>query len=138
MSYVDWLDGLVGYLRAHPDVAPLAGARIYPAELPADEAVDMPRYAVVMEPMGGKGPASAARDLRPRVDITCYGATPKQSRMLWLAVADALQELNRATFANSLLHNALLLAGPIQTRHPETHWPLTWGSWQVTVGADTV
>jgi hypothetical protein len=136
MSSIDFADSLAGYLRAYPGVNALAGVRVYPAELPAEQADDQPRYAVVVVPMGGSGPASDERWLMPKIDVTCYGATPKQARTLWLAVGAALQELRRAVWAGCLLHSAIPLAGPIQMRHPETHWPMVWGSWQVTVGVD--
>ena len=55
-------------------------ARVYPAELPADQADDQPRYAVVVVPLGGSGPASDVRRLMPKIDVTCYGATPKQAQ----------------------------------------------------------
>lgn len=130
----DFADALVGYLRDVPDVAALAGANVYPAELPADLAASMAQYAVVLNPLGGGRPASNAQAHDPRMDVTCYGETPKQARMLWLAVEQALQDLRRATYAGCLLHCATLLSGPIQIRHPETHWPMVWGSWQVTAG----
>ena len=93
---VDFADALVGYLRDVPDVAALAGANVFPAELPGDLAASMPGYAVVVNPLGGSRMASGAGARDPRVDVTCYGATPKQARMLWLAVEAALQELRRA------------------------------------------
>lgn len=133
---VDFADSLVAYLRAAPGVTALAGVRVYPAELPTTEAVSMPRYAVVVVPLGGGGPASDVHALTPKIDITCYGATPKQARMLWLAVNAALRDLRRAVWAGCLLHSAVILAGPLQMRNPETHWPLAWGSWQMTVSTD--
>lgn len=133
---VDFADALVGYLRAAPGVNALASTRVYAAELPTVEAGDMARYAVVIVPTGGSGPASNIRELHPKVDVTCYGATPKLARMMWLTVAQALQDLSRALYAGCLLHSAIPLAGPIQTRNPETHWPLVWGSWMVLVSTD--
>jgi hypothetical protein len=136
MSDIDFADSLVGFLRADGAVNALASTRVYAAELPVSEAATMPRYAVVVEPLGGSGPASQTPTWSPRLDITCYGATPKQARMLWFALAQALQDLRRAVYAGCLLHSAIPLMGPLQTRHPETHWPLVWGSWQMIVSTE--
>lgn len=134
----DYADALVGYLRDVPTVAALAGANVFPAELPADLASSMPGCAVVVNPLGGGRPASNEQLRQARVDVTCYGATPKQARALWLAVELGLQELHRAAYAGCMLYVGVLLSGPIQTRHPETHWPMVWGSWQVTAGTQDI
>lgn len=133
---VDWMDGLQDYLVHRAALAGLVGTRVYPDELPATDAASMPQRAIVLRATTGSRPASNAAVLDPRVDVTCYGATLKEARSLWLTVAEELQALARGVHARCLLHGAVLLAGPIGTRDPETHWPLYWGSWQVTAGTE--
>ena len=130
---VDFLDALTAYLRADSGIAALAGARVYPAELPATEAASMPRYAVTIVPSGGGGEASDLAYQTPRVDVFCYAATPKQARMLYFEVARALQGLRRNVHALTLLHTATPSAGPLMGRTPEA-WPMAWGSWQIRAG----
>ncbi len=133
---VDFLDALQNYLVHWPAVAELVSTRVYPDELPATEAVSMPRPALVLRATTGSRPRSEAAVLDPRVDVLCYGATLKEARALWLTVAEALQALRRGVHARCLLHGSALLAGPIGTREPETHWPVYWGSWQLTAGTE--
>jgi hypothetical protein len=131
----DFLDGLTDYLRQDPGVYALAANRIYPAELPAAEAKDMPRYAIVLIPAGGMSEASDVPLQSPRVDVFCYAATPKQARMLYYESARALRVLARDVHALTLLHSAVQSAGPLVGRTPET-WPMCWASWIINASTE--
>jgi hypothetical protein len=131
----DFLDGLVDYLRAGAGVYELAAGRIYPAELPAADAKLMPRYAVVLIPAGGMSEASDVPLQSPRVDVFCYGASPKQARMLYYESARALKALARDVHALTLLHSAVQSAGPLVGRTPEG-WPMCWASWIIKASTE--
>jgi hypothetical protein len=132
---VDFLDGLVDYLRHDAGVYALTGSRVYPAELPASEASTMPRYAIVLVPAGGMSEASNVPLQSPRVDLFCYAATPKQARMLYYESARALKALARDVHALTLLHTAVQSAGPLVGRTPET-WPMCWASWIIKASTE--
>jgi hypothetical protein len=95
----------------------------------------MPRYAVVLVPSGGDAEAIQVRLNAPSVDVFCYGATPKQARMLALTVARSLQDLLRFNYASTLLHSAVQGGGPWQGRTPEA-WPMAWSSWIIRAGTE--
>ena len=136
MTTPDPFDALTDYLRSNSDVAALASARIWPRELPASEAMSMPRGAIVLVPAGGLGGFDTVSLMSPRVDLTCYAASPKQAFMLYLAAFEALRALSRKTHAHALLSSAIQGGGPIQSRDPDTKWPFVWSSW--TLFASTV
>jgi hypothetical protein len=115
-------------------VLTLAGARVYAGELPKNQASLMPRQAVVVSYAGGGGPASDVPVMRPVIDVTCYGATGLQATTLYLAARAALRGLRREFLADSLLHSAVELSGPLEIRDPDTTWPYTWSSWRIIAG----
>jgi hypothetical protein len=131
----DFLDGLVDYLKQDVTLHELAAGRIYPAELPATEAALMPRYAIVLVPAGGTAEASNVALQSPRVDVFCYGATPKQARMLYYEATRALKALARDVHALTLLHTAVQSAGPLVGRTPEG-WPMCWASWIINASTE--
>lgn len=136
MTTPDVYDALTDYLRQCHDVTDLASVRIFPRELPASEAVSMPRAAIVLVPSGGLGGNDTVSLMSPRVDITAYAATPKQAFLLYLAAFEALRALSRKTHAHALLSSAIQGGGPLQMRDADTAWPFVWSSW--TLFASTV
>ena len=134
---VDFLDALTAYLAHDAGVAALAGARVFPAELPAAEAASMPRGTIVLIPTGGLYAANNVPLQAPRVDVTCYGATPQQARLLSYAAQAALVSLARDAYAQCLLHSAVQGGGPLAGRTPEG-WPYLWSSWIVRAGVEPV
>lgn len=136
MTIQNPLSALQAYLKADTDVAALAGARIYVAENPYDEAENQPRYKVVMWPTGGR-PEHYVPLQPTRVDIECFGATQLQGYTLFLAVYEAMKTIAREDNSDTLLHVATQSAGPLTGRDETTHWPYTWSSWLVIAGEET-
>jgi hypothetical protein len=133
MTVPDSCDALCDYLSRDINVVALVGSRFYPGELPKSEAGSMPRAAIVVRWSGGPGERNGLHT--PRVDVDCYGATPKEARLVYLAVFAALRSLSRQVHAMMLLHSAVQSSGPIPTRAAEVaDWPMVWSSWNVTAG----
>lgn len=131
MSIPNPLAGVVSYLVGVSAVYTATGGRVFGAELPRAQAPTMPQAAVVVTLAGGGGPASDAPELRVTCDVTCYGATPYLALELYLTVRAGLRALARDTWASTLLHSAVEVAGPMQLRDPEMRWPFVWSSWRV-------
>lgn len=133
----DAVVALVAYLRADTQVAALAAGRVYGAELPPQEAAQMPRKAVVVTAAGGGTTGPGARSYLPlgtvRVDVRCYGETQYEAMKVWRAVHGALKRLGRCPQGEALLHAAYEEAGPLQTREPEVGWPLVLSVWEALV-----
>ncbi len=134
MSIPNPLAGVVAFLVGTPEVYNATGGRVFGSELPKNQAGAMPQAAVVVRAAGGGGPASDVPYLALTVDATCYGATPYAALELYLVVKAALRDLRRDTMASALLHSAVEVAGPLDLRDPDTHWPFCWSSWRVLAG----
>lgn len=128
----DPIDALVAFLRADPDVSGLIAARVFNTEV---EAASMPRKCAVVGYSGGPGAIGRAyqRYGDVRIDVRCYGETPKAARDVWRRVQPALKDLRRAVHLQCLLHWARQGGGPTSLRDPDTDWPFVWSSWQVLV-----
>ena len=131
MTIANPLTAVRSHLLNDADLRTLASTRVYAGELPKSEADNMPRQSVVVTLAGGAGPASDVPIMQIVIDVTCYGATGLQATSLYLATRAALRTLRRDLAADSLLHSAVELSGPMELRDPDTDWPLTWSSWRV-------
>lgn len=117
-------------LLADTDVAALVAARVFVGELPKAEIEKMPRATIQLEPAGGMGNANQLYG-DPRIDVYCWGASPRESWQVYRAVHAALKGLERKVFAETLLHWARESAMGALGRDPEKDWPVTLNSWQV-------
>lgn len=129
----DVIAALVAFLKADSGVAALAGARVFGLELPASEAVSMPRKAVVLQTSGGVRltAGSYARHDTQRVDAFAYGETPFEAEALRRAVFDALKPLRREVSAGVLIHWVEPAGGWSTLRDPDAAWPAAFQSFQV-------
>ncbi len=133
----DPVEALVVYLRADAEVAAMVVGRVYGAELPPQEAAQMPRKAVVVTAAGGGATGPGARSYLPlgtvRMDVRCYGETQYEAMKVWRAVHRALKRLGRQVQGQALVHAVYEEAGPLQTREPEVGWPLVLSVWEALV-----
>ena len=130
---VDLIGAIVALLAADPAVAAIADVRVFGGELPPDETAAMPRGAIVVEPSGGTsllGGSYAEADTQ-RIDITAYGATPRQAAELMEAAAGVMRRIRRTVSAGVLIHWANSAGGFQAGREPNTEWPRVWRSFQV-------
>lgn len=134
MSVPDPIGALVAFLKADADVAGEVGTRVFGGELPRGETASMPRKAIVLTPSGGGFIGSGYQEYGDiRVDLHCYGETPKEANDVWRAVHPALKQLRRALQGPCLLHWARPAGGPLTLRDPDADWPFTLATYQILV-----
>lgn len=137
MSVPDPITLVRTYLLTVSAVTTLCSTRIYGESLPAEEADDMPRAAVVIAAAGG--PATEwIRTVESRIDVRCYGTTPLAARTLAWAVYDALAWLSKRTIATGKLYKAMPELAPLSLIDPDTDWPYAVMSLLVTTSRETV
>jgi hypothetical protein len=76
MSIPDATGALVAVLKAEPTIAALVAGRVFGQSLPAKEATNMPRAAVVLQDTGGPTPPGLyglSKLLTQQMDIRTYG-----------------------------------------------------------------
>ncbi len=128
----DIIAALVAVLKADGAVAALVGTRVFGIELPASEAADMPRQAVVLSPSGGSSLAAGSfieHDTQ-RVDAFCYGETLFIAETLRRAVSDAFRALRRGKTGTTLIHWVKPAGGWTSQRDTDADWPRAFQSFQ--------
>ena len=130
---------LIAILRADVAVADLVQARVFGAELPREEVGHMPRPAIVIAASGGGSLGPGARSYVPwvvtRVDVQCYGAAPYGAFEVHSAVYEVMTQLRRTTIDTTVLKDAVVAGGPIQSRDTNTDWPFVLGVYDVSTSA---
>lgn len=133
----DPLIALVDYLAADSDVASLSGSRVFGAELPGEEADDMPRAAVVVQDAGGQGNRGEMHVYNWRVDVFAYGADLQEAKQLQLACIGALNRIRRVVVNNTILYSASG-TGPYPGRDPVAYWPYSRTTWSIETSYQAV
>jgi hypothetical protein len=132
VAVADPIEGLVEFLQADAGVSLLVGSRVYGGELPRADVTSMPRTAVVLKPAGGGLLGTAFQEYGDiRVDVDCWGETPRAAWILYLAVNAALKQLRHEESADVLLRWARPSSRGVSARDPDTDWPVCLSSWQV-------
>lgn len=132
MANVDPIESLAAWLRTETAVvAAVATDRIYRGELPDGTYTYMPRAAVIVSAAGGPGDRTIMNLARQRIDIRVYGKRLETARALYNVVHQALKHLAREVVSGALLHSVVLEAQAIETREPQTSWPLVVASYQL-------
>ncbi len=128
----DVIAALIAVLKADPQVAALAGTRVFGIELPAGQAASMPRKCLVLQPSGGTTltGGSYVEHTAQRVDLFAYGETPWEAHRLSRAAAVALKQLRRRVAAQVLLHWVDPAGGYLTGRDPDADWPVVFQSFQ--------
>lgn len=132
----DYVEALRLFLLADENVAAAISGRGFGGEVPPAEDKHMPRAAFLIRQAGGPQAIGSgyAKFGDQRVDVNCYGATPKSANDLYRTVYPALKQLRRQVIAECFLHWAIKGGGPTPLRDPDTDWPYVFSSWQVLVG----
>ncbi len=120
------------FLLADAGVNALVGTRVFGVELPASEALLMPRQCVVIQPSGGASfqPGSYIDHDYQRVDVFSYGETPFEADTLRDAVSDALRDLRRGKVGGTLIHWVQTAGGWTSNRDADLDWPMAFQSFQ--------
>lgn len=141
MRTVDVIDPLVKAIALDPVVYALCESEehTYGGELPKSENDRMTERqpagapAVVLQLAGGPGDRRYARWTQQRVDVRCYGQTPKLAAQLGLAVHDVLKRMHGVRMDGMLIHHAVAEAGLMALREPKPmDWPFVLQPWIVT------
>lgn len=140
MSAADPVAALVAYLKADAGLAALLGAQVFGGELPAGEAISMPRKALVVKPSGGTSltAGSFAEHDTGRFDLFGFGETPHEAARVADAGALAMKRLRRGVWAGTLLHWARSAGGASSGREPGTEWPRSFRSYQLFYALEEV
>lgn len=129
----DLIAGLAELLKADAGVAAIAADRVYGGELPASEAKNMPRAAVVISGSGGISltAGSYVEHDTARVDAFAYGVTQHEATLVLAAVALAMRRIRRKVSEGVLIHWAQPAGGSTGGRDPALAWPRAFQSFQV-------
>ena len=132
MIPADIIAALIAVLTADPQVAALAGTRVFGIELPRSEAASMPRKCLVLQPSGGATltDGSYLEHTAQRVDLFAYGETPYEAHRLSRAAAAALKQLRRRVANAVLVHWVDPAGGYFTGRDPDADWPVVFQSFQ--------
>ncbi len=132
MIPADPIAALIAILMAAPQVAALAGTRVFGIELPRSEAASMPRQAIVLQPSGGATlmEGSYVEHTAQRVDLFAYGKTAYQAHMLGRAAAIAFKQFRRRVVGAVLVHSVDPAGGYFTGRDRDADWPLVFQSFQ--------
>lgn len=133
----DGIGALITYLTAQSAISTLLGTRVFGLEVPASEADDMPRKAIVINNAGGIGEASSIDVYQHRFDFICYGETPFEAYEVWRTLRTELRDMERNVTSSTFLYNAVHSAGPFSFRDQPTTWPVTIDTWLVMI-QDTI
>ena len=129
MTIPDVVGAVIAVLRAENVEA---SDRVWYAELPKSEHAAMPRKNVVVRKAGGfTADRARVRYQHQRVDIFCYGETPKEAATLELAVYDALKQMVPYDEGACRIWDAEVSSGAIDLREQETQWPLVFRSYVI-------
>lgn len=129
----DPVAALCAALKADGAVALQVVDRVFGGELPMGEAASMPRKALVLKPSGGPSltnGSNAPHDTQ-RIDVFAYGATPAEAAALMGDVSLCLLWIQRAVWADTLIHWVNSAGGFMSGREPDTDWPRVFKSFQV-------
>jgi hypothetical protein len=126
-------------LKANTDVLALSQGRVFGAELPSTESIDMPRSAVVIRASGGPGNANYSPVYEQRVDVMCYGETAALAMQLSLKCQICLQNLTRQTQGTTILYRAISSGGHNYHRDPQVPtWPIVFTTWLIATNQNEV
>lgn len=134
----DPIVGLREYLLTDSVVAGLAGSSVFGEELPEGLATATPDPAVVLKSAGGPGNRGTATVDANRVDVKCYGATPREARQLYNAVFSALKYMPAHIYGEVKLLSAFEEIGPYSLRDPDTRSPYEQSSWIVIAREESI
>ena len=129
----DPIAAVISLLGADPVVAGMAPGALYGGEMPADGVALLPRAAVVVSASGGVSltQGSYVEHDTQRIDVTCYGKTPREAEVLSKNVALVLRRVRRVTVAATLIHWIDSAGGVMSGRERDGGWPTAFQSFQV-------
>ena len=116
----DPIGAIIAYLKTKSAVTDLTSTRIFGQELPRSEVSNMPRRCIVESSAGcvlGHIEATTMRQVR--VDIRCYGESPKQAIDLHITTDTTLSDLNGEASGNTYIYSVFQETAPLSLRDPD-------------------
>lgn len=138
MAIPNPITAVVAFLKDDAEVTTQVVAKVYGAELPPGETVNMPQNCIVVQASGGPGSRDRMSMNTIRVDVKGYGTTPATAWDVYLAAHDALKQLVPTKQGTALLYDATVVGGPVQLRDNNLEWPLVFGSFNLAVSETSV
>lgn len=117
-------------LLANTGIVESVDDRVYVAELPQPEAVNMPRLAIVVRLTGGIVQSHYLPYLPQRIDVIAYGATFGEAAELDDAIARDLHQLDGAAY-DGIDIRGVDVGGSYTARDPTFDWPYQWRTYDV-------
>ena len=116
----DPIGALIAYLKTQSNVTDHTSTRIFGQELPRSEVSNMPRKCVVIASAGGiRGHIGATTYREVRIDVRCYGESPKQAMDLHIATDTTLVDIVGKAQGNTYIYDAVLETGALSLRDPD-------------------
>ncbi len=116
----DPITAIIAHLKTKSAITDLTSTRIFGQELPRSEVSNMPRRCLVVSSAGGVLGHIEATTLREvRVDIRCYGESPKQAMDLHITTDTALSDLNGEASGNTYIYSVFQETAPLSLRDPD-------------------
>ena len=116
----DPIGAIIAYLKTKSAVTDLTSTRIFGQELPRSEVSNMPRRCLVVSSAGGVlGHIEATTMRQVRVDIRCYGESPKQAMDLHITTDTTLSDLNGEASGNTYISSVFQETAPLSLRDPD-------------------
>jgi hypothetical protein len=132
MSIPDATGALVAVLKAEPTIAALVAGRVFGQSLPAKEATNMPRAAIIVQNTGGSGGLyGLSKLLTQQVDIRSYGRTSYEANQVALTVYVFLNGLLRGLSSQTLIYSCRNLVKPFYGEESDDLWPFSTTVWEV-------
>jgi len=126
----DVTEAIVTLLKADATITSLVNTRVFGAELPASEAVNMPRKNLVVQRSGGPAGLGGYIEVeRANIDIRCFGETPLEADKVRRAAHEVLKQYVRTKVGDVLVHSFIPVTGAISLRDPDTQWPFVIQTW---------
>jgi len=130
---------LIAYLSQNTDIVTDTAGRIYGNEMPNEQAAFMPRGLIVINSAGTARMTRDRLNLGHKIfDVRCYHSSMYLSSMLFLSVAKHLKNLQRQLINGVLLYDASQITGRFTAREPDTEWPVSYGSFEVTISEEGI
>ena len=129
---------VVQLLKADGLVQELPGVEIY-GDLPRGRISDRLGPTIVVAANGGGSLGPGARSYIPwqvtRLDIYCYSRTAYEAADLNQRVYAALTQMQRTRYGDTLLRDAIVSGGPIQSRDADADWTCVLSVYDVSATA---
>ena len=127
----DPLPTVRAYIAADANIDAECNGRVYVGRIPAPDVKAMPLCCIVVSDAGGNQAGGQDPEERIRVHCKVYHVTEYQARTMAFKVRRRMRVLNGYTHQGSKILTAAMSGGPITSTEPDTHWPVSFASYDI-------